>query len=112
VRVQFGAKKHGRALPVAEHADDARAADARRDFVSELAQLVRHARGGALLLQRQLGILVQIDVKRIELRINLIEAVRAARRRRARRGGSACAATYFPCGIDTTDPTKPKQSAC
>ena len=37
---------------------------------------------------------------------------RPPRRRRGQRRGSACAAKYSACGIDTTDPSKPKESGC
>jgi len=51
------------------------ASDARRHLIPELAQLFRHSRGGALLLHRQLGVLVEIEIERVELGIDLIEAV-------------------------------------
>src|SRR5205085_92908 len=61
-------------LAIAQDADHAGAADAGRHFVPELAQLVRHPRGGALLLHRELRVLVQVEVERVELRVHLVEA--------------------------------------
>src|SRR5262249_15524648 len=63
-----------RPLAVLQHADHAGPTDAGGDLEAELAQLVGHLRRRLLLLRRQLRVLVQIRVDRIEVRPDLVEA--------------------------------------
>ena len=66
-RVHVGSQHHRWAVTVREHADDARPADARRDLVTGALEPVSRSARGALLLQRQLGMRVQIAVEVLEL---------------------------------------------
>src|SRR6267378_1844121 len=75
--------------------------DAGRHFIPEPAQLFRHSSGGALLLHRQLRVFVQVDVERVELGVDLIEAVQG-RRGENEREEREHAPTYSASLIDTT----------
>ena len=63
--------------------DDAGPPDARRDLVAERAQAVRELRRGLLLVVRELGVLVEIDVELLEVGIERVERSE----RRIRGGG-------------------------
>jgi len=97
-RVELGAEQDRGTLAVAQDAHDSRASDAGRHFIPELAQLFRHSSRGALLLHRQLGVLVQIDVERVELGVDLIESVQG-RRSENEREEREHAPTYSACLI-------------
>jgi hypothetical protein len=72
-RVHVRADQHRRAAAVAEQRDDAEASDMVGDLVAELAQVVRELRRGPFFMERQLGVLVQVDVELLEIRIETIE---------------------------------------
>ena len=70
-RVHVGAQRDDAArTSAAQHADNAGSADALPHFQSERAQVLRHERGGAHFLPRQLGMLVDVTAPRHDLRVH------------------------------------------
>ncbi|GAA0424903.1 hypothetical protein GCM10009543_20010 [Leifsonia naganoensis] len=65
--VHIGAEEHRRALPVAEHAGDAGAGDARVHLHPQRGQLVGDDAGGAVLGERELGVGVEIAVEGLKI---------------------------------------------
>ncbi len=64
--VHVGAHQHGRPVAVLEDADDAVAADVLRHLEADLLQLAGQAGGGSRLVERQLGVGVQVLVQRLQ----------------------------------------------
>ncbi len=70
-RIELGAHQHGRPGAVSEHCDDARLADMLGDGEAQLAHPCREQRGGAVFLEGELGMGVEIFVEALEVRIGL-----------------------------------------
>ncbi len=72
-RVELGAQHHGRTVAVLQDGHDARAADARRHVVSQRGGPRRQQPGRARLLERQLGMAVQVDVQGFDVRVDRVD---------------------------------------
>ena len=68
--VHVGAQHHRWPFTVVHDGDDTGLAHAGRDLVPECLQHIRQLSCGLLLVHRQLGMLMQIKVERIDLRVN------------------------------------------
>jgi len=78
-RVHVGAQHHRRSVAVAEHADDAGAADPGRHLEPGGLQPARCDAGGAFLLHRQLRVSVEVLVEVLDVLHDLVEAERRRR---------------------------------
>src|SRR5580704_288914 len=68
--VEFGAQHDDRAGAILENTDDARAAKPGRNVISELPQLLGDFGSSLLFVIGKLGISVQVDIERLDLRID------------------------------------------
>ena len=73
-RIHVGAQHDGRAVAVAQQADDAGLADARRHLVAGGRSRPQRDAGRSRLLHRQLGMRVHVLVERLEIREQIGEA--------------------------------------
>ncbi len=73
--VHVRAEHHRGSVPVTHQRNDAVTAHASSYLVAETPQPIRKLRGGLLLVTRELGILVEIEIKSVELRIDPVDSI-------------------------------------